>query len=131
MPPGSSSGCLCPGDLFGLLHARWPSWGKAKHLLSKDKLIIGIYRPFPESTVAASSVRTASSQCFLLPNSQDPKTVPSFSFFLSLSQMAILLTAARKMLHSTAHSSPGMFVKLFELQPPLPPSLKMYSFKVD
>lgn len=48
--------------------------------------------------------------------------VPSFSFFLSfsVSQMAILLTAAKKMLHSTVHMSPGMFVELFELQPPPP-----------
>lgn len=49
--------------------------------------------------------------------------VPSLFLFLclSLSQMAILLTATKKTLHSTVHLSPGMFVELFELQPPLPP----------
>lgn len=59
--------------------------------------------------------------------------VPSFSFFLSfsVSQMAILLTAAKKMLHSTVHMSPGMFVELFELQPPPTPTLKICSFSVD
>lgn len=48
--------------------------------------------------------------------------VPSLflSLSLSVSQMAILLTAAKKTLHSTVHLSPGMFVELFELQPPLP-----------
>lgn len=49
--------------------------------------------------------------------------VPSFSFFLSLSvsQMAILLTAAKKTLPSTVHLSPGMSVELLELQPFPPP----------
>ena len=49
--------------------------------------------------------------------------VPSLFLFLclSVSQMAILLTAAKKTIHSTVHLSPGMFVELFELQPPLPP----------
>lgn len=52
MPPVKLQWLPVPWRLFGLLHACWPSWGKAKHLLSKDKLIIDIYRLFPESTVA-------------------------------------------------------------------------------
>ena len=76
---------------------------------------------FPlESTVGSVA---ASSWCFLFPSSKDLKTVPSLSLSLSLSvsQMAILLTAARKPLPSTVHSSPGVFVELFESQPAPPP----------
>lgn len=59
--------------------------------------------------------------------------VPSFSLPLSfsVSQMAILLTAAKKALHSTGHTNPGMFVELFELQPfPPPPVRRPVSFKL-
>lgn len=74
-----------------------------------------------------------SDQCFLLLNYKDLKVVPSFSFFLSffVSQMAILLTAAKKTLPSTVHLSPGMFVELFELQPsPPPPVRRRVPFKL-
>lgn len=67
-----------------------------------------------------------------LPRYKDLKMVPSFSLPLSfsVSQMAILLTAAKKALHSTGHTNPGMFVELFELQPfpPAPPSPKTCFF---
>jgi hypothetical protein len=45
------------------------------------------------------------------------------SLCLSVSQMAILLTASKKTLHSTVHMCPERFIELFELQPcPHPPA---------
>lgn len=80
-----------------------------------------------------SRVSAASSRGFLLPSYKDLKMVPSFSLSLSLSvsQMAILLTAAKKTLQAPVHSSPGMFVDLFESQPfPSSPICRSVLFKL-
>lgn len=108
-----------------------PAW-TSLHDSHTEQAPIGTGALFPESVEGWLACLPCFRRCFPSPGHKDLKMVPSLflslslslspsslsSFLsLSLSQMAILLTAAKKMLHSTVHMCPEMFIELFELQP--------------
>ena len=105
--------------LLGFSRSCWPVRSTAVRFLHKRSSPLAPRGLFPESTIGLVSASV------LLPVSKfsGPEDGPfSLSLSFSVSQMAILLTAAKKTLHSTVHISPGALVELSEFQPPLSPS---------
>lgn len=97
----------------------WPLWPFAMHSLCMGA---AISRQHSRAIVTASMLLPVRASQLQVKGPEDGPALSPLSslplpFPLSVSQMAILLTASKKTLHATVHMCPEMLMGLFESQP--------------